>query len=68
MGRVTIYIDVTKLSYTHFFSPQKNLLDEIQTKINVSGPHKMFKNYFLCGEKRCVTLNLVTPLCIATLS
>ena len=54
MDRVTIHVGVTKLSYKHFFSPHKKLLGEIQIKINVSDPHKVFKKYFLCGEQKCV--------------
>ena len=52
--KVTIHIGVTMLSYTRYFQPQKILFGEIQTKIRVSGPHKVFKKCFLRGEKMCV--------------
>ena len=51
MGRVTIYIGVTKLHIPLLTT--KNLLGEIQTKIRMSGPHKVFKNIF-CMMKRDV--------------
>ena len=55
MGKVTIHLSVTKLSDTHIsFHHIKILLDKIQIKINVSGPHKMFKKYFLWWKEVCV--------------